>query len=269
MESALYGIARRRALRQGLGAGARPEEVPGLPDVQGDLRVHGGRRRQRQGRQAVVATRSGHAATRVVYANEGSRGRMAGMDLIPAPRRLTRQDGSEPFVADRPHHAGRRPRHGPARRAGCARCSAPPSGWPARPRRRADSVLRLRLDGALAPRRYRLHVGRRRGRADRRRRGAASSGRAQTLRQLLGPDAFRRAPLRGRAGCPPCRRSPSRTPRGSAWRGFLLDVARHFLPKDVVLRYVDLLAGPQAQRAAPAPDRRPGLADGDRCATRG
>ncbi|MER7396153.1 beta-N-acetylhexosaminidase [Streptomyces sp. NPDC000151] len=64
---------------------------------------------------------------------------------------------------------------------------------------------------------------------------------AQTLRQLLGADAFRRAPV-----------APDRTrslpavriedgPR-FAWRGMMLDVARHFLPKDDVLRYLDLLA---------------------------
>ena len=62
----------------------------------------------------------------------------------------------------------------------------------------------------------------------------------QTLRQLQGPDAFRRASLSS---------GPARVPYGRIedaprfhWRGFMLDVARHFLPKDDVLRYVDLLA---------------------------
>ncbi|WP_051840506.1 beta-N-acetylhexosaminidase [Streptomyces sp. NRRL F-5126] len=64
---------------------------------------------------------------------------------------------------------------------------------------------------------------------------------AQTLRQLLGPDAFRRAPL-----------DPGRVWRLPAvavedgprfgWRGLMLDVARHFTPKEGVLRYLDLLA---------------------------
>lgn len=64
---------------------------------------------------------------------------------------------------------------------------------------------------------------------------------AQTLRQMLGPDAYRRAPLR-----------PGRTwtlPQGTVedaprfgWRGMMLDVARHFTPKDGVLRHLDLLA---------------------------
>nr|WP_153427136.1 beta-N-acetylhexosaminidase [Streptomyces alkaliphilus] len=63
---------------------------------------------------------------------------------------------------------------------------------------------------------------------------------AQTLRQLLGPDAFRRAPLRhGPLKVPPVRIVDA--PR-FAWRGMMLDVARHFMPKDGVLRYLDLLA---------------------------
>ncbi|MEU9798433.1 beta-N-acetylhexosaminidase [Streptomyces sp. NPDC051000] len=63
----------------------------------------------------------------------------------------------------------------------------------------------------------------------------------QTLRQLLGPDAHRRAPAApGRVW---------RLPVGDiadgprfGWRGLMLDVARHFMPKDGVLRYIDLLA---------------------------
>ncbi|MDF9813480.1 beta-N-acetylhexosaminidase [Streptomyces sp. SPB162] len=63
---------------------------------------------------------------------------------------------------------------------------------------------------------------------------------AQTLRQLLGPDAFRRAPLAGREWrIPFCHIQDA--PR-FGWRGLMLDVARHFLPKDAVLRYVDLMA---------------------------
>jgi hexosaminidase len=65
---------------------------------------------------------------------------------------------------------------------------------------------------------------------------------AQTFRQLLGPDAFRRAPIGGADRVwqvPACHLQDA--PR-FGWRGFMLDVARHFMPKDVVLRYVDLLA---------------------------
>ncbi|MCB5167287.1 beta-N-acetylhexosaminidase [Streptomyces bambusae] len=63
---------------------------------------------------------------------------------------------------------------------------------------------------------------------------------AQTLRQLLGPDAYRRAPLPGRTWRLPAVRIEDRPRFG--WRGMLLDVARHFMPKDGVLRYIDLLA---------------------------
>ncbi|MET9435242.1 beta-N-acetylhexosaminidase [Streptomyces sp. NPDC006551] len=63
---------------------------------------------------------------------------------------------------------------------------------------------------------------------------------AQTLRQLLGPDAYRKAPVRrGARDLPPI--AVEDAPR-FRWRGLMLDVARHFLPKDDVLRYVDLLA---------------------------
>ncbi|RPF22417.1 family 20 glycosylhydrolase [Myceligenerans xiligouense] len=74
---------------------------------------------------------------------------------------------------------------------------------------------------------------------------------AQTLRQLAGPGAFRRAPVRRVAGDGSAGASsagvglPAVTiddhPR-FAHRGVLLDVARHFLPRHDVLRFVDLAA---------------------------
>ncbi|PJE94042.1 beta-N-acetylhexosaminidase [Streptomyces carminius] len=104
-------------------------------------------------------------------------------------------------------------------------------------------VIRLRVDGAVAaalgPEGYRLEVT-----ADGAElRGGGPAGAfwaTQTLRQLLGPDAYRRAPLPGRArSLPPVRIEDA--PR-FAWRGLLLDVARHFTPKEGVLRWLDLLA---------------------------
>ncbi|WKX70610.1 beta-N-acetylhexosaminidase [Streptomyces sp. XD-27] len=64
---------------------------------------------------------------------------------------------------------------------------------------------------------------------------------AQTFRQLLGPDAFRRAPVRPRRAWPVPMVVIEDAPR-FRWRGLLLDVARHFMPKDGVLRTIDLLA---------------------------
>lgn len=63
---------------------------------------------------------------------------------------------------------------------------------------------------------------------------------AQTLRQLLGPAAHRRAPLPGTRWHLPVTRIKD-APR-LRWRGLMLDVARHFLPKDQVLRHLDLMA---------------------------
>ncbi|PNG19164.1 beta-N-acetylhexosaminidase [Streptomyces cahuitamycinicus] len=64
---------------------------------------------------------------------------------------------------------------------------------------------------------------------------------AQTLRQLLGPEAYRRAPLdRDRAWTVPYLTIED-APR-LRWRGLMLDVARHFMSKEGVLRYLDLMA---------------------------
>jgi hexosaminidase len=61
-----------------------------------------------------------------------------------------------------------------------------------------------------------------------------------TLRQLAGPQAFRRAPVtRGQVAYPQVTVNDS--PRFE-WRGVHLDVARHFMPKDGVLRFIDLAA---------------------------
>jgi len=75
---------------------------------------------------------------------------------------------------------------------------------------------------------------------------AGAHAAAQTLRQLAGPAAYRRAPaVRPDAGAAgpielPVVRIEDR-PRFE-WRGVLLDVARHFLPKHDVLRFIDLAA---------------------------
>ncbi|MEU5110600.1 beta-N-acetylhexosaminidase [Streptomyces longwoodensis] len=105
----------------------------------------------------------------------------------------------------------------------------------------APGGVRLVLDDTLGAEAYRLDVVATRGVQIRGGDPAGVFWGAQTLRQLLGPDAFRRAPVRPgtRQGLPHLRVEDA--PR-FPWRGVLLDVARHFLPKDAVLRQLDLMA---------------------------
>ncbi|MGY4901395.1 beta-N-acetylhexosaminidase [Streptomyces sp. 900116325] len=104
-----------------------------------------------------------------------------------------------------------------------------------------DNTILLRIDPALEPEGYRLATGTGQSVVIT---GGSPAGvfwGAQTLRQLLGPEAFRRAPVSDGV--------PARVPFADiadrprfSWRGMMLDVSRHFLPKDDVLRYLDLLA---------------------------
>lgn len=106
---------------------------------------------------------------------------------------------------------------------------------------KATDALALALDPSLPPEGYRLAADARWGV---RITGGGPAGvfwGAQTLRQLLGPQAFRRAPLAPERAAVLPQQTIVDGPR-FAWRGMLLDVARHFLPKDGVLRYLDLLA---------------------------
>ncbi|MFE0175593.1 beta-N-acetylhexosaminidase [Streptomyces sp. NPDC059002] len=114
-------------------------------------------------------------------------------------------------------------------------------GLPLRPAAEgADAAVSLRVDGSLEPEAYRLTITGDRveilGGA-----GAGVFWGAQTLRQLLGPDAFRRARLRPGAEHSVPAGVVEDTPR-FGWRGMMLDVSRYFMPKDGVLRYLDLLA---------------------------
>ena len=110
------------------------------------------------------------------------------------------------------------------------------TGLPLRPE---PGGIELALDTDLGTEEYSLQVTGHRARLT----GGGAAGLfwgAQTLRQLLGPEAFRRAPVKREGwqlACVTVRDAPR-----FAWRGVMLDVARHFLPKADVMRYVDLLA---------------------------
>ncbi|MCJ1677074.1 beta-N-acetylhexosaminidase [Streptomyces sp. APSN-46.1] len=117
------------------------------------------------------------------------------------------------------------------------------TGWDlpdAPPGEPGDIRLRLgELGELLGPEEYRITV----GESGVDLVGGAAAGLfwgAQTLRQMLGPDAYRKAPLPGRVWSLP-QLAMEDGPR-FGWRGMMLDVARHFMPKDGVLRYIDLLA---------------------------
>lgn len=62
----------------------------------------------------------------------------------------------------------------------------------------------------------------------------------QTLRQMLPADIYRRSAIAGNSWVLPAV-SIEDAPRFS-WRGAHLDVSRHFMPKEFVLKYIDLLA---------------------------
>ncbi|MFI2783178.1 beta-N-acetylhexosaminidase [Streptomyces sp. ALB3] len=103
------------------------------------------------------------------------------------------------------------------------------------------NTVELRVDPSREPESYRLDVDPVRGV---RITGGSATGvfwGAQTLRQLLGPEAFRRAPVNpGAERRVPCTEIEDGPRFG--WRGLMLDVARHFMPKDGVLRMLDLMA---------------------------
>jgi hexosaminidase len=167
------------------------------------------------------------------------------MDLIPAPLRTAPQPAAGHLTLERGTPLVATPgAEGAARwlraSVGAATGLTLGAGEPAP----GEAVVRLELDEQvgreLGPEGYRLTVA-----ADGVliRAGSAPGAfwAAQTLRQLLGPDAFRKAPLRADAQwtLPHCEIQD--TPR-FGWRGLMLDVARHFMPKDGVLRYLDLMA---------------------------
>ncbi|MGW6483484.1 beta-N-acetylhexosaminidase [Streptomyces sp. NPDC055059] len=168
---------------------------------------------------------------------------MTSADLIPAPRRTAPGDGLHELGDTTTIDAGAGT-EGVARwlrsTVGAATGLGLPHAGTGVDLRDGQTRIELRIDAELGPEAYRMTVDRRTVRIE----GGGAAGvfwGAQTFRQLLGPDAFRRAPLEpGRRWTVPTG-TVEDAPR-FAWRGLMLDVSRHFMPKDGVLRYLDLLA---------------------------
>ncbi|MBN9610004.1 MAG: beta-N-acetylhexosaminidase [Actinobacteria bacterium] len=100
-------------------------------------------------------------------------------------------------------------------------------------------TIELSLDEALGAEAYRLSVDPTVVRIAGRDPAGVFYG-CQSLLQLLPPEIFRRATVSGVEWSIPAvtlQDSPRFT-----WRGVMLDVARHFLPKHDVLRFIDLMA---------------------------
>ncbi|WP_424891672.1 beta-N-acetylhexosaminidase [Streptomyces sp. XH2] len=169
--------------------------------------------------------------------------------LIPGPASVREVPAAGPYVLGEETLLEARPgTEGVARwlRATVGAATGLPlaPGGPLAPGEDGDSRIVLSVDPAagreLGPEGYRIAVD---GRVLRIGGGSAAGAfwGAQTLRQLLGPEAFRRAPVTQKREWELPAVAVEDAPR-FRWRGVLLDVARHFLPKDGVLRYLDLLA---------------------------
>ncbi|MDT7842832.1 beta-N-acetylhexosaminidase [Streptomyces justiciae] len=159
------------------------------------------------------------------------------MDLIPAPDRVERAEGFLELGDGFGIEAG----PGTEGTARWLRATLGAATGLTLPPKRGDEhdVLHLSVRPGLGEEAYRLVVAPHGVHLQ----GGSPAGvfrGAQTLRQLLGPDAFRRAPLPGRTWRLPLTEIQD-APR-FPWRGLMLDVARHFMPKDGVLRYLDLMA---------------------------
>ncbi|MFD7708208.1 beta-N-acetylhexosaminidase [Streptomyces sp. NPDC059786] len=171
------------------------------------------------------------------------------MDLIPAPRAAAENSpespGGGPVVLGPRTTLWAGPGTGTAERwlrshLGAALGLPLPPG-PENGPEDGPAAVSLRLDAELPPEAYRLAVTAAGGVGIRGGDAAGVFWGAQTLRQLIGPDAFRRAPVRPGARYEIAAQVVEDAPR-FGWRGLMLDVSRHFMPKDGVLRYLDLMA---------------------------
>lgn len=113
------------------------------------------------------------------------------------------------------------------------------TGWELLPALEQPTIL-LRLDTMLSGEEYRLEIGERI--LIRAATPAGAFYAAQSLLQLMGPDALRQAPV---TTLPVIHRVPCGDvvdgPR-FGYRGVMLDVARHFMPKDNLFRFLEVMA---------------------------
>ncbi|MGV9994361.1 beta-N-acetylhexosaminidase [Streptomyces sp. NPDC003374] len=159
-------------------------------------------------------------------------------DVIPAPRAVEGPTG-QGFRLDRDTTLWAAPGTGTTERWIRATLGAALGlPFPAAAAPGARDCVRLTLDDTLGTEAYRLTVTAGQGAEIRGGDPAGVFWGAQTLRQLLGPEAFRRAPVRPGAAHVVPAQVVEDAPR-FRWRGLLLDVARHFTPKDGVLRRID------------------------------
>ena len=159
--------------------------------------------------------------------------------LIPIPAKLTPRSGSFALGATTSIAAGDDVRVPAELLRDQLR---PATGLPLQVGSRTGSRIALALDpslGGLGEEGYRLTVT-----ADevaiRAPKPAGIRHGSQTLRQLLPSDIYRRAPVAGASWAIPALEIEDRP--GFAWRGSHLDVGRHFMPKEFVLKHLDLLA---------------------------
>jgi hexosaminidase len=166
---------------------------------------------------------------------------MASHDIVPLPREVRNRPGT--FTLDR---TTRLAADGPAAETALllADLLRPGTGLPlpvvsAAARTDGDIALFLTPAGADRSEGYMLDITSSRVEitaAD----PAGLAWGAQTLRQLLPAATFRAAPTTEPPYAVPCVRVED-APR-FPWRGLMLDVARHFMPKDFVLKMIDLAA---------------------------
>ncbi|MFF2201776.1 beta-N-acetylhexosaminidase [Streptomyces sp. NPDC058145] len=159
-------------------------------------------------------------------------------DLIPAPARCSRNTAGHTSIGAGTALEARPGTEGVARWLRATVGAA--TGLQLPEADGGDDRVVLSIEPDLPPEGYRLVTDGRPARIE----GGSAAGvfwGAQTFRQLLGPDAFRRAPLRPDRDWDLPRVTVEDAPR-FGWRGLMLDVARHFMPKEGVLRYLDLMA---------------------------